>query len=252
MRIGLLQSRGLGDIVIGLPIAQYYLDQGHTVYWPICEEFVSHFQDSAPQIKWISVPTDTRGDYYWNTPQRLLALAGVDEIIPLYQSLTSHPELQTPEFQITKFDQIKYHRAGVPFLNKWRLAESITRNPTREQELYNRVVKSEHYIVAHLEGSSHRASIDLTALLPDPTWQIVLIEPLTDSIFDWLTVLERAEAIVTVDSVYANIVDQMSIGTDRYFIPRSHIHLTPVLGNTWTVMEPEPDVAKRITIFRSS
>jgi hypothetical protein len=37
-----------------------------------------------------------------------------------------------------------------------------------------------------------------------------------------------------VDSVYANLVDQLNIGTDRYFIPRSHIGLTPVQGQEWT------------------
>jgi len=34
--------------------------------------------------------------------------------------------------------------------------------------------------------------------------------------------------------VFSNIVDQMGIGDDRYFIPRSHIGLTPVHGLDWT------------------
>jgi hypothetical protein len=34
--------------------------------------------------------------------------------------------------------------------------------------------------------------------------------------------------------VFSNIVDQMSIGDDNYFIPRSHIGLTPVQANHWT------------------
>jgi hypothetical protein len=37
-----------------------------------------------------------------------------------------------------------------------------------------------------------------------------------------------------VDSVYANIVDQLGLGDDRYFIQRSHIGLTPVQGQHWT------------------
>jgi len=47
-------------------------------------------------------------------------------------------------------------------------------------------------------------------------------------------ILERAQSLIMVDSVFSNIVDQMAIGEDRYFIQRSHIGLTPVLGQDWT------------------
>lgn len=248
--LGIIQSRGLGDIVIALPIAHYYHQQGHEIYWPICSEFVSHFAQSVPWVNWIAVSTDT--EYFWTEPMRLLRQLGVKEYLPLYQSLTGHKELMTAEFQITKFDEIKYHRAGVPFVNKWLLSDCITRNYTREQALYDQVVKTEHYVVAHLEGSSHSAQLDLDSMKPDSSWGTVEITALTDCIFDWLTVLERAEAIVAVDSVFANLVDQLGVGTDRYFIPRSHIHLTPVLGRTWHVLTPSDDVVSRIQIFRSA
>jgi hypothetical protein len=69
-------------------------------------------------------------------------------------------------------------------------------------------------------------------------WQIIEITPsITNNVFDWLTILERAQSLILVDSVFANIVDQMNIGDDRYFIPRSHIGLTPVLGNHWTWLD---------------
>lgn len=56
----------------------------------------------------------------------------------------------------------------------------------------------------------------------------------TDCIFDWLKIIEGAESLVMVDSVFSNLVDQMNLGQDRYFIPRSHIGLTPVQGQDWT------------------
>jgi hypothetical protein len=66
-------------------------------------------------------------------------------------------------------------------------------------------------------------------------WQTIEITPTeTDSIFNWLTILERAESIVCVDSVFANLVDQMNMKNDKYFIARSHVGLTPVLGQDWT------------------
>jgi hypothetical protein len=168
---------------------------------------------------------------------RLLQKQGCDEILCLYQALTGHRFHEELYFQQTKFDQYKYIKANVPFLNKWKLRECITRDLKAEQALHDRLITNPQYAVLHLEGSDHRAQFDTTMIPND--WQTVEITPnQTDSIFNWITLLERAESIVCVDSVFANLVDQLGIGTDRYFIPRSHIGLTPVLGQDWTWIKP--------------
>lgn len=246
--IGIIQSRGLGDIVIALPIARYYHDQGYKVYWPLCEEFLPSFRDTAAWIHWIPVPTDSRGDFFYNEPVRRLKNLGCTEIIPLYQSLSSHPEFsQANWFQIQKFDEYKYTRAGVPFLHKWRLNECITRNHEREQKLFDKVVSDSKYYVTHLTGSSFTAPVDLSGV-PESWGQQVNITAVTDQIFDWLKVIEYAQGLIMLDSVYANIVDQLTIPVEKYWIPRSHIHLTPVLGSEWTILEPpaESGAAKKI------
>lgn len=253
-RLGIIQSRGIGDILIALPIARWYHNEGYDIYWPICEEFVSNFKDSAPWVHWVPVPKD-QGAFFYDVPLQRLRNLKVDNFICLYQALTGHPELSSrPEFQITKFDQIKYLAAGVPFLEKWNLAQCITRNPKREQALKNQLnlQEGEPYAVVHLEGSDHRATYD-PSWIPQG-WRTVEVTPLTDSVFDWLGVLEGAEAIIAVDSVVTNLVDQLRLTEqiDCYFIPRSHIHLTPVLGGVWTVLDPGEDVKKRTTIFRSN
>lgn len=251
-RLGIIQSRGLGDLVIALPIAKHYHDQGYEVFWPIDESFMSSMTASVPWIKWI--PLEVDGNYYfYDTPLQRLKNFKCDEIICLYQALSSKPELALrPEFQITKFDQIKYSEAGVPFLNKWKLSECLVRNQDREQTLKDKVVNKEdkQYCVVHLEGSDHKAVFDRNCVPQD--WQIIEIKPLTDSIFDWVGILEQASAIVCVDSVYANLIDQLGINNnvDCYFIPRSHIQLTPVMGGPWTYLEPDPETKKRITVFR--
>jgi hypothetical protein len=155
-----------------------------------------------------------------------------DEIVPLYQALTNQKFHEEKYFQYTKFDQYKYIRTGVPFLEKWKLAEYITRDPVREQALYDQLVTNENYVVVHLEGSDHKATYD-PSIVPQG-WQIIEITEQTDCIWDWLLILERAQSLIMVDSVFSNIVDQMAIGEDRYFIQRSHIGLTPVQGQEWT------------------
>jgi hypothetical protein len=113
------------------------------------------------------------------------------------------------------------------------LARCITRNTIREQSLYDLVVKNPNYVVAHLEGSTAKASYD-SSIIPND-WQTIEITPIPGyTVWDWLKVIEGAQSIICVDSVYANLIDQLGLGTDRYFIARSHIGLTPVQGQDWT------------------
>jgi hypothetical protein len=253
-KIGLIQSRGLGDLVIALPIAKWYADNGYEIYWPICEEFASSMDQAAPWVNWIPLAVDDRGLFFYDKPMEALRELGVEEAICLYQSLTGHPEFtKRPEFQITGFDQIKYHIAGVPFMQKWTLADCIIRDAKREQDFYNSVVNKQGkpYVVVHKQGSSYTAKID-SSWIPKE-WQVIEVTEQTDSVFDWLQVLEGAEAIIAVDSVISNIVDQLKIteSVDCYFIPRSHIHLTPVLGGSWTVLDSDAETLKKISIFKS-
>lgn len=251
-RLGIIQSRGLGDIIIALPIALHYHEQGYHVHWPIAENFIAHFRDHVPWVKWIPLTVDS-GAYFYDTPYQRLRNFGCDPIICLYQALTGHPELtQRPEFQITKFDQIKYSEAGVCFLDKWRLNECITRDSTEEQRLYQTLCKpNKPYCVLHLEGSDHSAEFD-TGCIPQEYEQILITANHTQSIFNWLTILENSEVIVCVDSVIANMVDQMGIQkrVESYLIPRSHIQLTPVLNGPWHTVEPNSATQQRIRLFQ--
>lgn len=243
-KLGIIQSRGLGDIVIALPIAHYYHRQGWEIIWPICEEFIPHFEPYVPWVKWLPVRTD-HGTFFYDQPLRLLEEHRCDEILPLYQALTGHPEFSsTPYFQHTKFDQYKYIRAQVPFREKWNLSECISRQPDREQAVVDMIRKNlknpnNDYILIHLQGSDHVAEFDTDILPKNTDIEFVMINDLTNSVFDWMSALEQAWAVILVDSVFSNCVDQMGLQTadSRYFIPRSHIGLTPVLGHEWTWLE---------------
>ena len=249
-RRGIIQSRGLGDILIALPIARHYWDQGEEIIWPICREFYASFKDSAPWVSWVPIDTDEFGNYFLNTPLQVFADQGVDhdEALYLYQYLNTAPELTDPEmFAILKFDQYKYQTSAVPFLKKWTLRNCITRNRGREAEFAAKLNLPERYAITHLSGSSFRADIPVTWL--DPAVQVIAIdEKLTDNIWDWLSVIEGAEAFIGIDSVFANMVDQMQVaGPELYWIRRSPWDLTPVLGESWTFVPtslPTDDVQR--------
>ena len=232
-RLGLVQSRGLGDIIIALPIARHYHNEGWEVYWPIVDAWVEQMSAAAPWVKWIPVVPDP-GAFFLEIPMQRLKNFKCDEILPLYQALTGQDYHKEVYFQHTKFDQYKYLRAGVPFKEKWNLAECITRNPAREQALYDAKVKNPMYVVTHLDASGGRTEWD-SSMVPEG-WDIIDITN-EGHIFDWLKIIEGAQSIIMTDSCMANLVDQMSLGEDRYFIPIHHIGLTPVQGNYWTWLE---------------
>ena len=229
-RLGIIQSRGLGDIIIALPIARHYYEQDWDVFWPITESWVEQMTAAAPWVKWIPVTPDP-GAFFYDIPMQRLKNFKCDEVIPLYQALTGHKFHDEVYFQHTKFDQYKYIRADVPFYKKWTLNQCITRDPVREQTMYDQKVTNPLYVVTHLEASSGRIEWD-SSMVPEG-WDVVDITP-EGYIFDWLKIIEGAQSIVMTDSCMANLVDQLGLGDDRYFIPIHHIGLTPVQGQLWT------------------
>lgn len=237
---GIIQSRGLGDILIALPIARYYYDQGDEIHWPVCEEFYASVVDSVPWVTWYKVPTDKEGSFFLETPLRLLAEAGVkEEMLYLYHYLNVAPERTDPElFNILKFDQYKYWKSSVPFRLKWRLDQCITRDPVQERTLREDlgIQEGDRYAVTSLKGSNFQVNVTPTWL--DPALRLIDVDlNQTDSIFDWIGVLAGAEAVVCVDSAIANMVDQLCIeGPELYWIRRSPWDLTPVLGSQWTIV----------------
>ena len=239
-RIGIIQSRGIGDIVIALPIAREYYREGYAIYWPICEEFLSHFEDTMPWITWMGVATDPQGGFFLDTPLRALASEGItseDDILYLYQYLSSVPERTNPDlFAMMKFDQYKYAVAGVPFSRKWELAECITRDPVRESLLYDQLVRADRYMVYQQKASDVEYTIDLSNI--EPGVQCIEITEVTDRIWDWLKILEGAETIVLIDSVFANLIDQLKIcrGASLNYMRKwnRRVDGNPVLLGDWS------------------
>ena len=234
-RIGIIQSRGLGDLLIALPIALAYKEQGYKeILWPICEEFMPTMTKAAPWITWIPLKTDSHGNYFYFHAMGNLKYRDCEQIVCLYQYLSNQPELSDPDlFPILKFDQYKYAAAGVAFKHKQRLAECITRDPAAEDRVYAAVVKQPKYIVVHLEGSDKRYALDWSDAEAQGYQVVHIREGVSANALDWLKVLEGAESLYLIDSCYANLVDGLDMHRDKWFIRRSKMDLTPVLLSDW-------------------
>ena len=249
---GIIQSRGLGDIIIALPIARHYYDLGEDIYWPICREFLGSVATSVPWVNWLPIDTDPQGLFFYDNPLEELRKVGVveDDILYLYQFLSSQPELTDPElFACLKFDQYKYWTSQVPFIKKWTLESCITRDGLREAALRDKLKLKGEYAVVHLQGSTCKANLDLSWL---ENLAIVNVdEHLTDNIFDWIAVLKGAKVFVGIDSVFANLVDSLQLPIpEKYWLRRSGWDLTPVLGMDWMMIENTENLTdpKRVVI----
>lgn len=234
-RIGIIQSRGIGDLIIALPIALHYKESGYDeILWPICEEFVPGMRKLAPWVTWIPLKTTRDGSFFYYHAHANLKYRDCEQIVCLYQYLSNMPQLSDPDlFPILKFDQYKYAVAGVPFKNKQRLSECIVRDPVAEDRVYSAVVKQDKYIVVHDAGSDVRVAIDWSDAEAQGYQVVKIVEGITDNIGDWLRVLEGAESLYLIDSCFANMVDGLDMHRDKWFIRRSKMDLTPVLLSDW-------------------
>ena len=228
IKIGMIQLRGAGDCLIALPIAKWLHNKGMKVYWAIDHKFYDAFKYAAPYVNFISVSVDEktiqsniRNHYWFETPRKMLIDAGCDEVISFPYEETLHYEkiglpsrlidpvaIRAKELRLAfcnTFDQFKYAVCNVPFKEKWNL--DIRRNMNREEKLFKDVIKdtTKPYVVTHLEGAMGRIvyNIDVPTFLNNmglSNYEIIPVSALTDNVFDWITVLERCNMFIGIDS----------------------------------------------------
>ena len=233
-RIGLIQPGGIGDIIIALPIAKYFVDKGFDVFYPIHKYYMSSFVEAAPYVNFIALEDTKSIQDAILTPQEILGKLACSQIFNLISYINGNQELLTNKklAEFLKFDQYKYAVTGVPFKNKWKL--QIERNLEREEALCIKldIDLSTDYCVTHLEGSNFKVQENqIRSVIQNQ--KIINIENLTDNIFDWLTIIENAESILMIDSCYANLVEQLNIDIKKILILRSPVAFTPVFVNDW-------------------
>lgn len=234
MKIGLIQTRGIGDIVIAAPIAQYFISRGHEVHWPVDVRFQSFVQAAFPEIHFLPVDHRETGEatlaYFYSYPWQQLQQVGCSQIHCLYSYLSGQDVVNAKLANSLKFDEYKYAVASVPFSEKWNLR--LRRSLEREQALIRKLGIERDYVVLHEDGSNFRLTIELPQDVTD-RYQVVKISALSANPFDWIGVIERASMFVCVDSCFANLAEQLDLCAVKYLFLRSDIRATPVFKNKW-------------------
>lgn len=111
MKIGFIQTGGLGDVVIAAPIAQCYIEQGHDVYWPIDSCYYRCAQMAFPEINFLEIVRSKTGfmtaEYFVGGPYVMLTELGCEQIFSLYSYLTGMSIANEGLARSLKFDEYK-------------------------------------------------------------------------------------------------------------------------------------------------
>ena len=247
MKIGIIQTRGIGDIIIACPIALYYIRQGHTVYWPIDARDHAGFSAAFPEINFIPVPIDLDSyEYALGFPDQCLQNLGCEKTLLLPSELArtypdgkiiSYTDKKFEKLDLgMKFDEYKYGVAGVPFREKWNFKPR--RDLDRETALLKKIRgdSARPFVLCHLTGSRVQCELLLADDIKD-NYDIIHVEPLTDNVFDWISAFTAAAAVYTLDGCFANLVEQMDLNENKTFIYwNARTKMTPTLINKWNYM----------------
>lgn len=239
MRICLIQTGAIGDIVIALPIAHWYYKRGCEVFWPVDSDFVQFLTYAAPYVNFLPVentkfPKGTY-NYFIGAPLAYANQLGSPKTFTLYSYLGSL-ELEHRELANSlKFDEYKYAVCEVPFSEKWNL--QIRRNVAQELLIARQLPKRHSYCILHEQGGEgSNFTKALGHLYPESEYgKHIRISSITTSPFDWLLAFENANTLVFIDSLHANLAEQLNIATRKYLHLRSPVNFTPVFKNGWTV-----------------
>ena len=236
MKIGFIQTGAIGDIVIALPAAKWYVDKGYEVYWPIDYRYLNFFRYAAPYVNFLEVPANLNGyDWHLGFPNNVLKKNNVNDIFTLYSYLGSNGQrfdFGQPKFlpDSLKMDEYKYAITQVPFSEKWNL--KIQRNLLKEEEILESISANEPYALLHNAPAGTGRDIE-NEIYQELNIRKIRITEITNSPFDWISAFENAEIIACEDSVHANIIEQLNITTRKYLFLRSTCTLTPVFKNNW-------------------
>jgi hypothetical protein len=225
-KLGIIQPGKIGDIIICLPIAKWYHDRGYEIIWPLDKNIIKNFIDYVSYVTFYPINFDCNEARMVCFNEGCNSIIDVSFTIPGGHKHNSNFYLSQTEME---FDELKYKIANVPFEEKWNL--HFDRKLDREQSLFDKIVKQPKYTVVQWQGSTVKKQITLDN--PD-NHQIIEIQPITESVFDWITILEKATWLVLIDSSVANLVEQLNLPVKKYFLTRQKAQ--PNLRQDWIVI----------------
>lgn len=230
-KLGIIQPGRLGDIIICLPIAKYYFDQGYKVIWPVLNEYYNTFRD-IDYVTAISLDCDINDSVF--RAKSILNSINCKQLDLSFGFLHSSAAGYHSNIDYAKnFVEAKYKLSDVPLRERWNLY--FSRDKQREYSLYEKMVKSPDYILAHENSSQgHHFFADGN--------NIIKVVPFEDfNIFNWMKIIENAQEIHCVDSSICNLIESQKHLKDKIkkYIPAKRFAVDwgrTTLENNWQIL----------------
>lgn len=202
-RLFLNQPGKHGDILICLPIAEYY-SKNYEVEW-MCPEAYHHL---FAYVDYVKPVTRKNGRY--------------DKEIDLSFGLSRGMVQMWWIKNRSRFDSFvtaKYELAKVPIEERWNL--NYKRNETKEDELLGKVVSTEDFILVHRHTDYGTPP---TIHPSDNSLEVVEFTKVEGySIFDWRKVIEKAREIHVIDSSLCNFVEVVDTNAKLFYYPTDRV-----------------------------
>lgn len=111
----------------------------------------------------------------------------------------------------------------------------ISRDLEREKALEDKLNLPEEYAFVNRTASTGSSDIELKTNL-----SLVELQPITDSLFDWIGVIEKAKEIHTIDSSIFQLIRQLPTSGDKFFYDMRKVDSTrttpPYEDPEWTII----------------
>lgn len=185
-----LQCWGLGDIIFCQSIAHHYIKKGHTVIWPVKDEYFDGVNRAYPKINW--VPESIVLPELFNVKEKI-EIGGL-LIMPIRWS-DSYMKVPYKEVMFSKYSMNDMD------WKEWRFYAHPKRDPDREEELMRQLglAKHERYNLISMNfGSGVKRTVDINVSNTFRNIEMNFVEGF--SMFDWCGIIERARTIHAVSS----------------------------------------------------
>ena len=111
----------------------------------------------------------------------------------------------------------------------------ISRDLEREKALEDKLNLPEEYAFVNRTASTGSNDIELKTNL-----SLVELQPITDSLFDWIGVIEKAKEMHTIDSSIFQLIKQLTVKGNKFFYDMRKVDPTrttpPFEDPEWTII----------------
>tara|TARA_B100000287_G_scaffold426829_1_gene475399 strand:- start:12 stop:683 length:672 start_codon:yes stop_codon:yes gene_type:complete len=208
---------GLGDHFVCNGIVRYVYSQYR------CPIFLAVKHHNVPTVK----------DLYSDTNILLDPVSNDKEAISNYGK-RDVLRVGFEKCDVKNWEKSFYEQCNLPY--EARFSESkITRNKEKEDNLFNSLKLPKKYAFCSNQCSAGNVEIDFKTKLPK-----VFLSKKTDSLMDWLKIIETATEIHTIDSSVFQLIKNMQLDRKKFLYDiRSIVHRTPYskeLDENWNIV----------------